>query len=239
MVAFTMSGAQNKIPSGCPSLDELLRGGYGKGEVTLIYGEASTGKTTAVIQAATSAAKTGLKVLYVDSDHSFTQQRFHQIAGTESRLASELIMLFLPETFTEQRALVESFENYVTPSLGLVIVDSMSSLYRAAFSKAESIFTLNRNLSRQLAYLGELSASNRIACIITSQVHAKLSPPSGDVEPVARRALFHFPRAILRIRNTPRQSVKEFALERIDGSDTRGSSRLVALTESGLEDVRT
>jgi RecA/RadA recombinase len=239
MVAFEMPVAHNKVPSGCNYLDELLRGGYSRGEVTLIYGEASTGKTTAVIQAATSAAKIGLKTLYVDSDHSFTQQRFHQIAGSRSQVASELIMLFLPETFTEQRALVESFENYVTPSLGLVIVDSMSSLYRAAFSRAESIFTLNRDLSRQVAYLSELSASNEIACIITSQVHARLTPPTGDVEPVARRALFHFPRAILRLRNTPRQGVKEFSLERIDGSDTRGSSCLVALTESGLEDVRT
>lgn len=228
-----------KIPTGCLSLDKLLRGGFSRGEVSLIYGEAATGKTTTVIQTATSAARIGLKVLYVDSDHSFTQQRFRQIAKTESQAASELIMLFLPETFAEQRTLVESFENYVTPSLGLVIVDSMSSLYRAAFSRAESIFTLNRDLSRQLAYLGELSATSRVACIVTSQVHARLTPPVGDVEPVARRALFHFPRAILRLRNTPKPGVKEFALERIEGSDSRGSSCLVALREAGLEDVRT
>ena len=233
-----MSTAE-KIPSGCPSLDKLLRGGFSRGEVTLIYGEAATGKTTAVIQAATCAARIGLKVLYVDSDHSFTQQRFHQIAGIASQAASELIMLFLPETFAEQRALVESFESYITPSLGLVVLDSMSSLYRASFSKAESIFSLNRDLSRQLAYLGEFSASSKTACIITSQVHARLTPPVSDVEPVARRALFHFPRAILRLRNTPRQSVKDIALERIEGSDTKGSSCLITLTETGLQDVRT
>jgi RecA/RadA recombinase len=201
-----------------------------------VYGEAATGKTTAVIQVATRAAKLGLKVVYVDSDHSFTQQRFQQIAKTDSHIASELIMLFLPETFVEQRALVESLENYVTPTLGLVIVDSMSSLYRAAFSKTESIFSLNRDLSRQLAYLSELSARNKVACIITSQVRARLTPPLGDIEPVARRAIFHFPNTILRIRNTPRPSAKEFVLERIDGSEAR-SSCLVALTEGGLEDV--
>jgi len=228
-----------KIPSGCRSLDKLLRGGFSRGEVTLIYGEAATGKTTAAIQAATSAARMGLKVLYVDSDHSFTQQRFHQIAGAEPQDASELIMLFLPETFAEQRTLVESFANYVTPSLGLVIVDSMSSLYRDSFSTAESIFSLNRDLSRQLAYLGEFCASSKTASIITSQVHARLAPPVSDVEPVARRALFHFPRAILRLRNTPRQSVKEIALERIEGLDTRGSSCLVALTETGFQDAST
>jgi DNA repair protein RadB len=234
-----MPAEEDKIPTGCLSLDKLLRGGFSRGEVTLIYGEAATGKTTTVIQAATSAAGMGLKVLYVDSDRSFTQQRFQQITKTKFQTASELIMLFLPETFAEQRALVESVENYVTPSLGMVIVDSVSSLYRAAFSRTESIFMLNRDLSRQLAYLGELSATSKIACIITSQVHARLTPPVGDIEPVARRALFHFPRAILRVRNTPKQGVKEFILERIEGSDTRGSSCLVALSDVGLEDVRT
>jgi DNA repair protein RadB len=233
-----MAAEQRRIPTGCPSLDALLRGGFGRGEVTLVYGEAGTGKTTTVIQVATSAARMGLKVLYIDSDHSFTHQRFQQIARNESQAASELIMIFLPETFAEQRVLIESFQNYITPSVGLVIVDSMSSLYRAAFSNAESIFTLNRDLSRQLAYMGELSASTGISCIVTSQVHARLTPPLGDVEPVARRALFHFPRAILRLRHTPRQGVKEFVLERIEGSDMRGASCLVALKETGLEDVR-
>jgi DNA repair protein RadB len=234
-----MAAEQRKIPTGCPSLDTLLRGGFGRGEVTLVYGEAGTGKTTTVIQVATSAARMGLKVLYIDSDHSFTHQRFQQIARDESQAASELIMIFLPETFAEQRVLIESFQNYITPRVGLVIVDSMSSLYRAAFSNAESIFTLNRDLSRQLAYMGELSASTGISCIVTSQVHARLTHPLGDVEPVARRALFHFPRAILRLRHTPRQGVKEFVLERIEGSDMRGASCLVALKEIGLEDMRT
>lgn len=220
-------------------MDKLLRGGFTGGEVTLIYGEAATGKTTTVIQVATAAAKMGLKVLYVDSDHSFTQQRFHQIAGADSKEVSQLIMLFLPETFSQQRMLVESLENYVTPTLGLVVIDSMSSLYRAAFSSSESIFSLNRDLSRQVAYLGELSSSRNIACVLTSQVHARLSPPVGDIEPVARRTLFHFPRTILRLRNTPKANVKEFVLERIGGSDAARTSCLVALMESGLADAAT
>lgn len=231
-----MANVSEKIPTGCDGLDKLLNGGFNRSEVTLIYGEAATGKTTVVIQAATSAAKMGCKVLYIDSDHSFTPQRFHQIARTDSQKINELIMLFLPDTFAEQRTLIESLKNYATPVLGMLIVDSISSLYRAAFSKTESVFTLNRDLSRQLAYLADLSSEHRVACILTSQVHARLTPPVGGVEPVARRALFHFPRSILRIRNTPKPNVKEFILERTRGSDVRGSC-LVALKETGLDDV--
>ena len=214
----------------------MINGGFTREELTLIYGEAATGKTTTAIQAAASSAKMRLKVIYVDSDRSFTQQRFRQIAGNQSKDISELISLFFPETFSEQRALIESLENYVTPSLGMVIVDSISSLYRAAFSDTASVFSLNRDLGRQLAYLGELASSHNIACIITSQVHARLTPPVSDIEPVARRTLFHFPRTILRTRSTPKQGVREFVLERIDGKDIPRSSCLVRLQESGLAD---
>jgi len=214
----------------------MINGGFTREELTLIYGEAATGKTTTAIQAAASSAKMRLKVIYVDSDRSFTQQRFRQIAGNQSKDISELISLFFPETFSEQRALIESLENYVTPSLGMVIVDSISSLYRAAFSDTASVFSLNRDLGGQLAYLGELASSHNIACIITSQVHARLTPPVSDIEPVARRTLFHFPRTILRTRSTPKQGVREFVLERIDGKDIPRSSCLVRLQESGLAD---
>jgi RecA/RadA recombinase len=230
-----LSFKRARIPIGTASLDEMLIGGFVKGEVTLIYGAAATGKTTTVIQSAVSAARLGFKVIYIDSDHSFTQQRFQQIARTDATAASELILLFLPETFTEQRKIIESLESYLTRAFGLLVIDSVSSLYRASFSKTKNVFTLNRDLSRQLAYLSELSYTSKLACLITSQVHARLTSPIAFIEPVARRSLFHFPQTILRLSSTPSHDVKEFRLERLNGSDARGI-RLLALRETGLED---
>lgn len=204
----------------------------------MIYGEASTGKTTAVIQAAIATARMGLKTLYLDSDHSFTQQRFHQIAGDDAAELSPLVLLFMPEDFSEQRKIVESLNSYVTPSVGLVVIDSVSTLYRAAFSTSESIFSLNRDLARQVAYLDEFSSSHKTACLVTSQVHARLSSPVEDIEPVARRTLFHFPQTILRIRNTPRSNVKEFVLEKSRGADVTRTSCVVVLGEDGLSDLK-
>lgn len=232
-----MPTTQDKIQVGCPSLDGLLRGGFANGELALVYGEAGTGKTTLVIQAASVCAELGLKVIYVDADHSFTQQRFDQIARGRSARISELITLFFPENFSEQRRVVESLQNYVSSRLGLVVVDSVSSLYRAAFSGADSVFDLNRDLSRQMAYLRELASAHNVACIVTSQVHSRLTPQAADIEPVARRTVFHFPQLILRLKNTPKAGVKEIILERIGGADVvgRGSS-VVSLKDAGLTD---
>ena len=226
------------LSTGCNGLDKLLQGGIEQGEITLLYGEAATGKTTICIQASTSVATRGQKALFIDSDNSFTQQRFHQIAGDNSHSLSELIMLFFPDTFEEQRMLVESLNNYVTPRLGLVVIDSMSTLYRAAFPKTGSVFNLNRDLTRQLAYLADLTRSKKIACVITSQVHARLKPMGNQIEPVARRAIFHFPSTIIRIRNTPNPTVREFALERLKGADTRDGRCFLTLTERGFTETR-
>lgn len=223
-----------ELSTGCSGLDKLLQGGIEQGEITLLYGESATGKTTVCIQAATSIATKGLKVLFIDSDNSFTQQRFHQIAGENSHKLSELIMLFFPDTFEKQRILVESLDNYATPQLGMVVIDSMSTLYRAAFSRAESVFDLNRDLTRQLAYLADLTRSKQIACIITSQVHARLKSMGDQIEPVARRAITHFPSTIIRIRNTANPKLREFALERLRGVDGKEGRCLLTLTERGF-----
>ena len=226
-----------KVSTGCIGLDKLLQGGIDRGEITLLYGESATGKTTACIQAATSIATEGLKVIFIDSDNSFTPQRFRQIAGETSHSLSELMMLFFPETFEKQRILVESLNNYVTPQLGIVIIDSISTLYRAAFSKAENVFDLNRDLTRQLAYLADLTQSKKIACLITSQVHARLNSIGDQVEPVARRAVTHFSSTIIRIRNTPNPKLREFALERLRGVDAKDARCLQALNERGFMEL--
>ena len=226
-----------KLATGCIGLDSLLQGGVDRGEITLVYGEPATGKTTVCIQVAVSIATQGLKVIFIDSDNSFTQQRYDQIAGHTSRSLSELIMLFFPETFEKQRILVESLNNYITPQSGIVIIDSMSTLYRAAFSKAESVFDLNRDLTRQLAYLAELTRSKEIACLITSQVHARLNTIGNQVEPVARRAVTHFPSSIIRIRNTPNPKLREFALERVMGVDTKDVRSVLALSDRGFTEL--
>ncbi|MEM3553206.1 MAG: AAA family ATPase [Candidatus Bathyarchaeia archaeon] len=95
------------------SLNKLLNGGLPLRELSLIYGEASTGKTTLVLQTAIEAAKNLLKVLYIDVDYSFTPQRFNQIAGLHANKASPNIFIFTPKTFFEQTQIIENWEKRI------------------------------------------------------------------------------------------------------------------------------
>jgi len=228
-----------KIDTGSHDLDSLLNHGITRSGITAVYGEAGTGKTTIALQITRQTAMHGLKVLYVDSDRSFTQQRFQQIAGPDFGNLSELVLLFFPENFEEQQELLESLENFVTPAVGLIVVDSISSLYRLAFSSTnESVFKLNRVLTRQLAYLSELSLSRKIACLLTSQVHARLTGHFAQIEPVARRALFHFAKSIIRLKNTPSSNVKECIVERDQGMGVSNGRCVLSLTDRGFMDLK-
>lgn len=224
------------VPSRCDPLDALLGGGFTVGEITVVYGEAETGKTTLVIQTAIEAARRGSKVLYIDTDHSFTHQRFSQLAGEGADAVSEQILLFFPDTFSAQTSLVESIENYLTPSTRLLVADTITSLYRVGLGSAEQTFSLNRELNRQLAYLSTVAVRHKLVILLTSQVHARLDFPFGRIEPVARRTIAHWPRTIIRLRNTSEHSRKEMIVERTRGLQTtlRCSAKL---TERGFESV--
>ena len=232
-----MTLVEDVIPSRCEPLDALLDGGFTAGEIAVVYGEAGTGKTTLTIQTTVEAARRGSKVLYIDTDHSFTHQRFTQLTGEDSDAISERILLFFPDTFSAQTSLVESVENYLTKSTRMIAVDSITSLYRVSLGSAQQTFVLNRELNRQLAYLSEVAVRGKLVVLLTSQVHARMDFPFGRIEPVARRTLAHWPRTIVRLKNTSEQSRKDIIVERRKGRQA-GSLRCSArLTARGFEPI--
>ncbi|MEM4251191.1 MAG: ATPase domain-containing protein [Candidatus Bathyarchaeia archaeon] len=200
-----------------PSLDRLLGGGFPTGQLSLIYGEASSGKTTLSIQ-------------------SFSHQRLLQIAGGRDEDACKGILIFLPQSFGEQSRIVESLENYITKKVGLIVMDTVTSLYRVALGKAGGSFGLNRELNRQLAYLAELAAEHNLVVLVTGQVRSKVEGIGWQVEPVARRTLLHWPRVILRLKPTAEQKIKEARLERSPDQAYEQKRCYLEMTQSGLVD---
>lgn len=218
-----------------PSLDRLLEGGLPRGHLSLVYGEASTGKTTLSMQCAVSASKVSCKTLYIDSDQSFSHQRLLQIVGPENVDACEDIIIFLPQSFLEQSRIVESLENYVTSRVGLIVIDTVTYLYRIALG-GSGVFNLNRELNRQLAYLVELASRHDLAVLVTGQVRSTVDGLGWKIEPVARRTLFHWPKIVLRLKSTAKQNIKEARLERFLFRSVSEGRCYLKLTDKGLGD---
>lgn len=228
-----MEGA---ISTGCASLDKLLGGGLPKGEVSLVYGEAETGKTSFAIQCAVNCARTDYRTVFVDADGTFSSRRLLQIAYHDIEKLSPLIILFRPTTFQEQTSVIGHLEKYLTEKTGLVIVDTITSLYRLELgSPSEKAFELNRQLNTQLAYLAQIAKTQKTAVLITSQVRSTLLEERVNVEPVATRVVKFWSDIVFRFKHTGQTRVIKVFLEK-HPKHKHPLSQFLTIDRTGIRD---
>lgn len=176
------------VPTGCTFLDEQLEGGLKGGEIILVYGEAESGKTTLAIQSAVNCARLGFKTIYIDSDHSFSPQRAVQIANGDMELSSQIILM-RPKDFEEQAFIIDRLEEYVSEKVGLIIVDTVTSLYRIELGDdAKRSISCNKELNRQMASITQIAKIRNVPSLILSQVRSQIFNQE-LIQPVAGRVL--------------------------------------------------
>jgi RecA/RadA recombinase len=200
-----------KILTGIDCIDTNLDGGISSETITLIYGEPETGKSTFATQCAFSCAMQGLKTLYVDCDNTFSPKRLAQIATGKFDDIADKILLIKPLDFKEQTAVMDRITDYVTHNFGLIIIDTMNSLYGAKFAEAPNkakAFSVNRELNRQMAILAQIAKIQKIPIIITSQVRSMFSDPYGNVKPLANRVLTFWADNIISLKPTEIKLIK-------------------------------
>jgi len=224
------------IPTGSKTIDEYLGGGLPAESISLIYGEAETGKTTLAMQCAVNCAKRGRKTLFVDCDDTFSVERLTQITAKQFAETAEFIVLAKPRGFREQAAIIDHLTEYVTNNFALTIFDTFTSLYRLIVSESPpKTFELNRELNRQLAVLAQTAKINKIAVLITSQVHSVLDHVPVSVEPVATRVQKFWASAIIALRPTENPQIVEMSLEK-NPRKLQTKTHLLRIDESGMHD---
>jgi len=176
------------ISTGLECIDECLSGGIKPATITLVYGEPETGKSTLMLQLSVNCALQDLKVLYVDCDNTFSTERLYQIAGRNFEAVAERIVLVKPADFREQTALIDRIEDYLV-NVGLIIIDTFTSLYSARAAESPKTFSFNRELNRQLAVLAQTVKTKKIPLVMTSQVRSVISEQTSSLRPVATRVL--------------------------------------------------
>ncbi len=168
---------ENKISTGSADLNEWLDGGYEKDVVTMVAGSPGSGKSNLCILAAASMAKKGKKVIFVDTEGGFSLERIKQIAGNSTEKILENIMLLSPVDFSEQKEDFEKISKHANSEIGLIVIDSMAMHYRLELGEAssqkneEKVYNINREVSKQMKTLVEISRKKSIPVLITNQVY--------------------------------------------------------------------
>ncbi|WP_292478287.1 DNA repair and recombination protein RadB [Methanothrix sp.] len=172
-----------RLPVGCQSLDLLLGGGFESGIITELYGESGSGKSNIVLQLAVAAVTRGLKVIFIDTE-GFSAERFKQIAGPGAAEMAKKIIIFEPMSLEQQAMAIREASKIVSRDVGLVVLDSATSLYRMLL-EAEDSRPARRALTVQLSELQEIARRHSIPVVITNQVYTDIE--SNTLRPLGAR----------------------------------------------------
>ena len=189
------------ISTGSESFDNFLNGGYEKNVITTIYGPGGSGKSNLCILSAIATIKSGGKVIYIDTESSFSINRFKQIAKEKTKEYLNDIIFLKPHSFAEQKEVIEKLKNNMSESIGLIIIDSIATHYRLEYGKTNEIYSVNRELGLQISYLATIAKKNAVTVLLTNQVYSAFDETDdvkvvgGDVMRYASKAMFELKKA--------------------------------------------
>ncbi len=221
-----------KVALGCRALDDLLGGGVEEGCITLLHGEAGSGKTNMCLQLARNVVRAGRKVIYIDTE-GVSMERLKQICGEDFEIVAKNILFSEPYSFEEQETLIEKAVKIAdsNPDVGLIVIDSITMHYRLTM-RDEARRDERYSLTRQIARLLKVSRTRGIPVVVTSQVYTDID--TGRFMPLGGHMLSHNAKTILRLEKlgpSQRTAVLEKHRNREEG--TRATFRI---TGRGLED---
>lgn len=185
-----------KIAFGCGSLDEMLDGGVESGCVTLLYGEAGTGKTNLCLVLARNLAREGKKVVFLDTE-GLSLERFRQVCGPDYEGVLKSTLVFEANSFDEQEKMVDKAIKLAEGNLdvGMIVVDSITLYYRLT-SREEERHERKSLTSQSLKLLG-IARRRDIPVLITSQVYTDVE--TGSFESLGGHSLHHNAKTIIRL----------------------------------------
>ncbi|MFX0061139.1 MAG: DNA repair and recombination protein RadA [Candidatus Hermodarchaeota archaeon] len=198
-----------RITTGSESLDQLFGGGIESAALTELYGEYRTGKTQICLQLCVSSqlpvSEGGLrgeedsedvKVVYIDTEGTFRPERvlsFCERFGIDSQDVLKNIMVGRAFNSDHQMVLADKAARQAqTENIGLMIVDSLVSHFRAEYIGRGTLAARQQKLNSHIHTLLRTSEVGNLAVVVTNQVHAKPDMFFGDATaPVGGHIVAH------------------------------------------------
>ncbi|NQS78398.1 MAG: DNA repair and recombination protein RadB [Methanoculleus bourgensis] len=222
----------DRVSTGSPALDDLLGGGLERRAITQIYGEPASGKSALCLLAVVTALRAGNSVVYIDTE-GFSVERFAQIAGERAEDLADRLYLFEPLDFTQQGAMIADAEGLLrrngTAPVGLLVVDSVTALYRTELSLGRETV---RTLSHQMVKLLGLAKKYDLPALITNQIYVDVE--RDRISGLGGTALEHISKAIIRLER--KNSIRRAVLVK-HRSRPEGISFDFVITQDGIRAV--
>lgn len=163
------------ISTGTKSLDKLLNGGLRLGACTEIYGEDGCGKTQFTHTMAVRAQLSNYKVIWIDTENTFKEQRIRDIAiplGLDPEKCLENIIVARPHNSADQHVVLEEAEKLIAEDkeIKLIVIDSVMGLFRGDYTGREKLSERQKYLNNHLTLSHNISKHYNIATIWTNQV---------------------------------------------------------------------
>lgn len=179
-----------KLTSGSAALDELLGGGFETQAIVEVYGEFGSGKTQIGHQLAVNtilpSEEGGFdgEIFYIDTEDTFRPERIAQMAeavGLDSSVVLDRIHVARAYNSAHQMLLVDEIKKLSKNiDVKLIIVDSLTSHFRAEYVGRGMLAARQQKLNRHLKELKQLSDVHNALVLVTNQVMSKPDAMWGD-----------------------------------------------------------
>jgi len=234
-----------KITTGSKNLDSILGGGLRTQAITETYGEFGVSKTQLAFQLAVNVQlpkeKGGLErnCLFIDTENTFSPSRIVSIAKSV-KLDPEktLKKIFVARAFNSDHQIFlldKCTEMIDEKNIGLIIVDSLTSHFRADYIGRGELARRQQKLNRHLHTLQRLADAHNLAIYITNQVMSRPDVLFGDpTRAVGGHVLAHMATYRLYMRKG-RGGTRVCRI--VDAPDLMEAEAVFKITENGIIDA--
>jgi len=232
------------ITTGSKQLDALLGGGVETRAVTEVFGEFGSGKSQLGHQLCVNVQlppeQGGLngRAVYIDTENTFRPERILSMAaGAELDPEEALRNILVARSYnTDQQLLIaEKAEELIEKEgVRLMIIDSLTSHFRAEFVGRGTLADRQQKLARHLLVLHRIADLKDIAVFVTNQVQARPDLFFGDpTRPIGGHILGHS--ATTRVYLRKSKGGRRIARV-VDSPNLPEGESIFMITENGIRD---
>nr|AAP35102.1 DMC1-A [Giardia intestinalis] len=178
VVALERRQRIRRISTGCSDLDALLGGGIESMAITEVFGEFRSGKTQLCHTIAVTAQLDGSRVAYLDTEGTFRPEKIGPIAERyKLDPTTTLSRIAYARAYTHEQQielLAAAAEQMSEKKFALLIIDSLTALFRVDFTGRGELADRQQKLGQHLASLAKLADGFNIAIFVTNQVMAQV-----------------------------------------------------------------